>query len=571
MRMTTKEKLVFYQNWKFWLLLSTMLCAILFVWQEYRFETRPPSADWSIPINLHAPIAPDFNRQVIMALPDDQGFVSVLVDEASLSLRVFDLGGKTLEARDYEVPKAAYRALQLGLDADSIYAYLTDRHSLHAMVINRSDYSLRQSLPLTAHGRLIAGDGPWLAAGDDRRLELYYQARLVAAYDQYSELRDLRLLDAGDTVYLAVNTQEGGHILSLGSDALAEPDQAKLGGRLFVSKVEQDILGYFKDLYLAEDSLYLISRYYERFGGGGPSYLGFWQLDRTTLELEAFQTLYHVQTDLDPIILGVDGEELRYILGMHQPNAARHQRLARYPQTATGSFANVSLLVRRGDILEANTRLTATSQYPLGYEYFQTGYGPVLVWADTDSGGGRLLMAGEGQYWQELARRLDRPQLSRLVATFFFFSAVSLGMGFIFLLLMLGPYYLWIGLSLVAALAYKHWMPLDVRHKREHLLYGGIVLFVLFKTLLMIGPGSDFMLYGHVYDLILGSPWPLLLLSLASTLAALGITRLWQKRHPYYTEASLHFGVYLAIEMYYFFIAVMIFFVSAHIKSNFFI
>jgi hypothetical protein len=331
----------------------------------------------------------------------------------------------------------------------------------------------------------------------------------------------------------------------------------------------QRTYGHFKDIFLQEGVLTLVSSVYDHLSPGAPTVLGVWQLEAETLDEISFKLFYHVRTSLDPVITNVEGNQVSYILGTQQTIDTVNKGISRYPQTKGGLFTNVSLFTREEDQLIENTRITLTRQYPVGYEIFEAPFGNVLTWADKVEGKSTILMAGKGPEWIAYANANYDINYLELVAAALLSMGNTLFFGIISLLISLSPYnYYILGVGILAIL-FKRFAPLEDRQKSKIIMMGMMIFVMGLKAVLITSPNSDYRLFAHIYPWLFGNTAMLLSVSILTSAISLLMFWLWKKQHYYYTNRFMQFSVFFGFELYLFLMTIMTFFVSALMKNNF--
>lgn len=553
-----------YMSWKFWFFFASALVFFLFMWTEKQIEMKQPSEGWSVGFEILDEGADDYRKQDIAMLYTNDGFVSAYIAEENIELLVIDLLGDIIFRKQIDFPEIdKQRVLEVQSSERGIQVYVTDRNELYVIEIDPSTYQVSDIKSLTEHSKHIASKGPYIVAGDDSDLVLFKDNKLIATYTDFNDLKRLTINHTDDNVYIGLNSAEGGKLLKF------ETASETMTSKKMLTPVDQRVLGYFKDFFVKDGMLTVASSYYDRFGGGSPTAIGIWHIDEASFVTNEHMIFYHVPTDLDPIILDVNGDEVTYILGMTQTGDIENRRIARYPQTSRGTFTNVSRLTRKGDILIENTRLTVSRMYPIGYEYFKMDDADLVFWVDRDAKGTTLKMAGESDEWITRANRAFKVNYLGLLYATLVYIGTTPYYGVVFSFLVILPFYRWIIGFIVAQMLYKKFAPFELEDKKKHIFYAAILVTFIIKMIIVASPNSDFAHFGHMYPYLFGNQLVMTVLPILTTLVSLGLTFLWCKQHYYYIEKHLHFAIYFGLEIYFFLFVFMMYFVSALLKMNY--
>lgn len=566
MKKRTKHlKPAWYLRWSTYFMLSTILLIALFAWSEMEIETKQPSANWSLGVEVIEGLPTDYRLIDQSEMVGEEGIVIAYYQNAQLHLSTFDWFGQKIASNQYSIPENMFEStmklVKIATYDGKYYIYYSDRFILRRMEIDSSDLSVREDLLITKHSEQLDIDGITVVAADDEKLEVYSGLELIAEYDAYEDIKRVCITTSEDEIIVAYNAADAGKLLKISKDDVLVHELA--------SKSDQQTYGYFKDLHLDEGVLTIVSSSFDHLTPSAPTVLGVWQLMDQSFTPISFQLFYHVRTNLDPIIAKVDGNKVSYILATQQTLDERSKSLPRYPQTRGGIFTNVSLFTRENDRLIENTRMTLTRQYPVGYDVFDAPFGQVFTWADKIAGKAVINMAGSSEEWISYAKSHYKIKPIELISAAFLAMGNTIFFGVISMLISLYPYNLWILGALVIALIYKKFVPLDSQIKSKHVMWAMILFVVVLKTYMVIAPQSDYRFFAHIYPWLFGNMAILASLTLSTSAMAIFMFLLWKKQHYYYTNRFLQFSVFFGFELYLFLMSVMTFFVSAMMKNNF--
>jgi hypothetical protein len=556
-----KSKPKWYLRWSYYFILATLFFTFLFAWSEKHIETKQPSDNWSIGVEVLNDLPADYRLIDQVALPNGQGIAVAYYDKLGLHLNTMDWYGKVFETGRLKLDDYTIKLIELTSSGDNLYLYYSDRTTLNRLTIDPITLESKDTTEISKHAEQFAAEGDSVVAGDDTVTEIFDGTEIVATFDDYDNVKRLNIATTGDKVIVMHNAADGGRLLTYQNETLNVLQIA--------DEADQMTYGYFKDLHIENGVLTLISSYYNHLVPNAPTVLGVWQLEEATYKEISFKLFYHVRTSLEPVITGVEGRKVSYILGTQQTLDNVNKGLSKYPQTKGGLFTNVSHFTREDDVLVENTRLTLTRQYPVGYEVFHAPFGDVLTWADKVSGKAILNMAGQGEAWIDYAKSQHKTDYLILMSAALMAFGNTIFFGVISLLISLTPLMWWIVAVCVIAYLYNRFMPMEQDKRGKQILFGMIFFTIALKLFLVAGPNSDFRFYSQIYPWLFGSTETLIAMAVFTSLLSLWMYYLWQKQHYYYSNRYLKYAVFFGIELYLFMISTMAYFVTAMMKSNF--
>lgn len=562
-----KQKTSWIKRWTTYFTLATLLFLALFAWSEYHIETKQPSEDWSMGLKIMSDLPTDYRLIDQTMLPDGSGFVVAYYEMGRIHLSTFDWKGKVVHEAEMKIKALKpedIKLLSVTVSEQKLMVYYGDRFELAQIAVDPATLTFGDTKTLSTHAEQFSVDGDYVVAADDQLTEVFKNGQRIATFTDYVNVKRVCIASSQDKIIVAHNAEDGGRLLTLDTDAPANYSVTKL-----TEASDQKTYGYFKDIHLQDGVLTIVSSVFDHLTPSAPTVLGVWQLEEDTLKEISFKLFYHVRTSLDPVITGVEGKKVSYILGTQQTLDTVNKGLSRYPQTRGGLFTNVSHFTREGDILVENTRLTLTRKYPVGYATFDAPQGKVLTWADKVEGKAVLMMASQGDEWIAYAKSHYEPNYMELISASLMAIGNTIFFGIISMLISMNKFYIWIGGFIIAIWAYNRFAPLEQTKKATHVLWISILVTVVIKFLMVVLPSSDYHFYAHIYPWLFGNQWVLAAVTLVTSLMSIGIFLLWKKQHYYYTNRFTQFSVFFGIELYLFQISIMAYFVSGMMKNNF--
>lgn len=560
-----KVKPKLYLRWGLYFILFSILVLAFHGWSEWHIVSNQPSANWSVGLEIAKDLPVDYRLVSQSLTPKEDGLVLAYVTPTSMQVKFFNLYGELVNQVKYPLSDTSIiaskvKVIQLSQAKDYNYLYYSDRVSLYRLKIDAATNSVGEETLISKHSEQFAVSDNYVIAGDDEVTMLYKGLDEIASLNDYENLKKVCIYSNEDQLYATLNADDGGRLLTFENERLVDVKIAEVR--------DQRTYGYFKDIYVDNGVITLVTSIFDHLSPSSPTILGVWQLKQSNFEIESFKLFYHVRTSLDPVIAKVDGQKVSYILGTQQTLDTASKGLSRYPQTKGGTFTNISYFTREQDRLIENTRISMTRRYPVGYDYFQTEKGDLLTWVDKENGKGILTMAGNYPEWIAYAQSEIKPDVKSLLS----YSVVAVinvvFLGTFSLLIALTNYVYYIIAFVVLIYIYNRWFPGEPKKKNMYVLIASIVFTTLISIIVIANPNSDFRFYSEIYPWFFGSTIAMVLIPLLVAIASLFIFTLWHKQHYYYENRFLQFSFFFGIEIYFYLITVMAFFVAAMMKNN---
>ena len=560
--MKKEKKVLWIMSWKFWFALATIIMFVAFTWSEKTIEEKQPSPSWSIGVESVTGLTSDYRKIDININHDQSGFILTHISKEGIKLHKLDWYGRLIQEELFEHDELdSLRVIEIETVDMGYYIYLSDRKKLERLTVDATTFEVIDRQIVSEHSEHFSASGEIVIVGDDEITEIYDGLELIGTVDGYVNLKLLTLEVSEESIVAALNAEDGGRFVIISDDVMVIIEATTVA--------EQKTYGYYKDIFIENGVITIASSLFDHLAPGTPTVMGIWQLDENTSKELSFRPFYHVRTDLDPIITNVKDNEVSYVLGALQTLDHINKGLSRYPQTRGGQFTNISKYTRDGDIMIDNSRLTITRNYPVGYHYFETPNGPVLLWADKVDQTTNIYLAGEGPEWISYAKQMHKTDYVMLILASVVAFANNVFFGLVTLITKISPILWVIVLVAVLALLYQRFAPFDDERKRQQVYYALIVFTIGFKFYITAIDNSDFLFYGHIYPFLFGNPVVMIVLPLATSAYALWMLYLWRREHPYYTNQALNYSLFLGFEIYIYMFGFMTYFVSALVKNNF--
>lgn len=561
--MKKKNTYPLWKRWSVWSLVLLLAIFTAFTLLELQSEVRQPSQRWSMAIDLSSEITLDPRALDATFTPSGTLRFGQL-DKGQVHLYSIDHGGQLTKTHGALLPSESAKVLRLEGDR----AYISDRDRLWYLDEASEFIEVGGS---TEHFDV---SGAWIVAGDDQIVSLYKlegdQLSLkVRGIEGYTNLRNLKIKDyqmrkgdpKSETCYFVVDAESGSSLFKY---------QEGQGLKSVTLGTAQDFKAYgmVRDLEILGDQVTLATHKYNHLEPAEPTIIGIRQFDLNTLAMNRVYYYYHVGTNLEPQLVGVDGDQVSYVLGMSQTQSMSGT-LARYPQAEGGKIVNVSHLTRRGDTLVENERITATRDYPVFYKLLDVGRDQVVIWVDRRAGRGHLRLAGTGAEWIGVAKANLEIPWTELLLSVIMGMVNSLVIGLMYAAIMLLDAKWGILLALVLLGLYSRFGP-GKREDKATLCFWAAVLTTLVVKWYVYGLNAyDFKYFARVYPFFFGASLVMQATQVVTTVIAIGIYKLWYLQHPYYKNRWAHFGVYIGLETAILLLTSIALFMNAMMKVKF--
>lgn len=560
-----KAKPKFFMRWGVYFILFTIFVLLFHGWSEWNITSNQPSENWSVGLDIAEGLPTDYRLISQSLAPNNNEIVLAYTTSTSIQIKFFTLYGELIDEVKYPLSDSSIiaskvKVIQLTQTQDYNYLYYSDRTDLYRVRIDPTSRTLENEILISNHSEQFAASGNYVIAGDDEITILYKGNEEITSLANYDNLKRLCIYSDHDEIYATLNAGDGGRLLTVKDDKLIDIEIAQVK--------DQRTYGYFKDIYVENGMITLVASIFDHLSPGAPTILGVWQLSEANLDIESFKLFYHVRTSLDPVIAKVDGPKVSYILGTQQTLDNASKGLSRYPQTKGGTYTNISYFTREQDRLIENTRISLTRRYPVGYDYFQTPIGDILTWVDKEDKKGILTIAGNSPEWIAYAQTQLKPDVMSLLS-YSVLAVISVAfLGTFSFLIALTSYSWYIIAFLILMYIYNRWIPGDSKVKGKIILILSIAFSIVLSIILVASPNSDFRFYAEIYPWFFGNNITIIVVPAVVALGSLFIYALWRKQHYYYDNRFLHFSFFIGIELYFYLITVMAFFVAAMMKNG---
>lgn len=545
-------------SWKFWILIFTLILLVCFGIVQNIVNNIQPSEEWSLGIEVLKD-GPDDYRKISMARrPDGNGVAVAYPGDEGVRFHELDWYGNIERSLDLEIDVPEIRVLNLGVEEDTYYIYVSDRKALNRLDLDISNLTLKGQKNISNTSEQFAAIGNIAIVGDDNITEIIVDEKVVTTFKDYDDLKRVSINREGSKIYATYDTVHGGNLVIIDGDNVTEEK--------LTSSLEQGTYGYLMETHINNDLVTVISHAYDLIEDK-PSAFGVWQYGKDALEKKSFIIWHHGRTFLPPKIISVSGQQISYLLGTQQSSKQSIERIMRFPVTQSGQYTNISQYTRDKGQLIGLTRLSATRQYPIGYEYFESNKGSVVIWADREGKNSKLLLAGKGESWINYAKKVSDIQYVDIIQEIIFGYGSTLTWGLILFLLDVWLYGLYLLGFALLAFAYNKFVPINKDKKMKHILVGIFILVIGLKLYLSAIGNSGLKPYVNIYPMIFGNDYLLGAASLITSIFSIIMYRLWYNDNGHVGEIA-QVTVFIGFEVYFYLLTVMMYLVSAMIKTT---
>lgn len=545
------------RSWVFWLLFFGIIMIIIYGISEYYLDIKQPSSDWSLGIKILEDVPNDFRKIDYINSRDDEGITIAYVIDNGIQLGELDNLGKVQRSLEIPIDNLEIKVLTIELVEDKYNIYISDRKVLDKIDIDIDKLSIINKERISNNSEQFDTVGSNIIVGDDIKTDIIIDGDIVVSYDNYEDLKKVNIRNHNGKVYASMDTVQGGDIIVINNDKVIRNN--------ITDKVEQDKYGYITDLYMKNNTLNVISHYFN-VTEDMPTLLGVWQLDANNLEKKDFMSWHHPRTTLEPKIVDVSDEKISYVLGMQQRENEDKEHILQFPTEQSGNFTNLSLYTRDKSKLVDYTRLTNTDKYPLGYEYIKSGENDRIIWIDKSEENSNLMMAGKGDIWINNAiKNMDKNYISYIQETILIFMITPIW-GFIFFILDIGSHWklilLFSGIMFIINKINK-----DKKYDKIYML--GIIIFIIFFKFYINSIANDQLKqYTNIYPNLFGNNSLLGIISILTSIFSIFIYRLWDRGNQGNSKL-IKSSVFIGIEVYFQFFSILVYLQSAMLKVKY--
>lgn len=385
-----------FTSWLIWLIFFTIIMMITYIFVENSLQEKQPSQNWSLAIKSLGDTPQDFRKIDYIHVGETKTITVAYVVDSGLKLQELDYLGKVKRSLDISMDSSNIRLLTIEQVADKYNIYISDRKVLYKIDVDLQSLLVMNEERISNHSEQFATMGTSIIVGDDKKTDIIIDEKVVVTYDNYEDLKKVKIKNYKGRTYASMDTIHGGDIIVLDDDNIIR--------RNITNTIDQEQYGYISDFYIKDDVLTILSHYFNATEPL-PTLIGSWQLDSNDLEQKSFWLWNHPRTTLEPKIVEVSGDEVSYILGIQQREDESKERIQQFPVEQSGMFTNLSLYKRKASELTDYTRLTNTTEYPLGYGYIKSSKEDILIWTDKIVDKSSLMIAGKGEPWISFSKK----------------------------------------------------------------------------------------------------------------------------------------------------------------------
>lgn len=553
----------FYESWKFWFLIFTVLIITFFFIMENQSNKLQPSQDWSIAINSVEGAPRDYRKIDIISRPDGQGIVLAYIGDEGIQIYELDWFGQTERDLFIEEEVDSLRLLDIGFNDSTYHIYISDRLSLEKYDIDIDSFTYGNKVLVSETSEQFDASGQAVIVGNDDITEIIYKGEIVENITGYEDLKRANILYKDNKILASLDTVEGSSIIFFDGQSSQSLE--------LISPTQEYSLGYIQDMHIGDDLITIISSKY-RFGEDFPTSFGMWQLTEDMLELTEDDLelnndfWYHNRTNLRPIISNVDGENVEYVLGLITRQDENKESVKAQPRLQDGTFTNILKFQINNSELVDYDRLTTTREYPVGYEYFKGEDGDILVWADRVGDYSNIKLAGNGDQWITYANENYEINYLEVFSEIMMSFVSSIIWGLIYAGIDLLKYIIPIIIFVIFLIIFSRLSKFKLE-KKELILFVIVAIAISsFKFYTTAIANENLRIYGNIFPLVLGSDLVLGTISIITSIFSLFLINLWYSDNKD-LSGNVHIFMYLFFEVYFYIFSIMVFVVSAMSKS----
>lgn len=545
------------KSWIFWIIIFTLIMIALFFFMENQSNKMQPTTGWSIPIGVIESASDDYRVLDIMERPNKEGILITYIVDSGIELYELNWFGEIERSILIEEDVSDIKVLDVGYNESSYNIYISDRTILQRYSVDMDNLSVGAKTLISETSEQFSVSEEAVIVGDDDITKILFRDQVVESIEDYEDLKRVNILATEEKIVATMDTVIGSSIITV--------DDGGVKIEELISPAQENILGYLQDIYL-EDGVITVLSSKHHVGENFPSSFGMWQLNKD-LEILNHEQWYHNRTSLRPVITNVDGNNIEYILGVLTRQDENRQAVLAQPRLQDGTFTNILRFTVENSNLIHYDRLTTTREYPIGYEYYKTNDGDVVVWADRVEDNANIRLAGMGDKWISYANEnynVDYIQISSEILMSFVASIIW---GIVFAAIDLLDYILPIIIFIILLVIYNRVATFE-RDKKDLYLFLIVAVFVTgFKFYVSAIGNEGLQVYGHIYPHILGNDVALGTISIITSICSLLLVNLWYNGNKD-LSINIHILMYIGFEVYFYLFSIMVYVVSAMSKVS---
>lgn|GEM_PF-5137834 len=543
-------------DWKYLLLGLVLILLLIYGVIENEVHMRQPSVNWSKGVQVEEGISQDYRMFSVIQRQDNNGVAYAYVGEEYIFFRITNWKGEIEESVTVELPESRIMVLKLDENAGNYDIYYSDRVRLYKRTIIGD--SIGEEILVSDYAEQFDVTKGVVITGDDTKLQIIKDGSLLKEITDYNDVKKVLIKEQNGIHYFTYNTLSGGFF------GVVDKDVVDIS--TIQNPKEQNDVGYFSDIYIDEDDLVLLTNKVI-MASSNPNILRVYHLDKDSHKVNERFNWYHSKTTLDPKIVNVNRKVVSYILGVQQTLDLFDDLEKRFSWIQRGKYTNISLYTRENDRLLDNTRLTITRKYPMGYDFFNSPEGSILIWSDSVEEKGDLNIAGEGAEWIQYGRSEHKIRFMELAQTIVVGTVSASIWGTVFHLFRVVPYWYLFAGYLVGGLLFFNLGKGDQDKKWKWIFYGFVLLASILKIYLTAFDNSDLVMYKNVYPMIFGSNIYLLISAILSSVFSVLVYKSWEREY-FYSSKLLKISFFIGVDYILYLLSIIIYMTTAMLVNS---
>lgn len=545
-------------KWQYILLGLVIVLLLIYGVMENEIHMRQPSEDWSIGVTIEEEIAQDYRMFSIIQNKETLGFAYAYASDEGIFLREINKLGELQRELSFDLPSIRVMVLKLDDYGGSYHVYYSDRKQLYKRTVDKVSLNLSDEILVSNYSEQFDVKDGIVVTSDDQLLQVIKEDEIIKEISGFDDVKKLLIKSYEGKHYFTYNTVIGGFLGLINGEEITT--------KMIQNPKEQNDFGYFADIHVDEENLVLISNKIY-LASTNPNLMRIYYADKNELTPHKEFNFYHSRTTLDPKIVSVEEDTIKYILGVQQTLDLYDDLEKKFSWIQRGKYTNVSLYTREGDKLIDNTRLTITRRYPMGYDYFNGIEDGVFVWSDSSGDYGELNIAGVGNEWIQHGRTNHDVRIFELGQTIVVGTVSAAIWGTVFHLFRIIPYwYIFLAYLILSLIMYKL-VKGDENKKWKWTFFGFVIIALVLKVYLTAIDNYDLVIYENVYPMIFGSNTYLLLASVLSTVFAYIIYLIWERDYSH-SSKLLKLSLFIGVDYVLYLLSVIIYMTTAMLVNS---
>lgn len=263
------------KGWLYCLLFFGVIMIFIYAGIESSVSARQPSKNWSLGMKVLDDTPNDFRKIDYINKKGNEGITLSYVVDQGIRLQELNKLGEIERSLDIAIDSSSTKLLSIQQVDDKYNIYISDRKVLNKIDVDINDLTIGEEIRISNHSEQFDIMGNSIIVGDDDRTDIIIDGEIVATYEDYEDLKKVRIKENEGKTYASMDTIYGGDIIVINDGQVIKKN--------LTNEIDQDTYGYISDLSIEGNVVTVLSHYFN-ITDSQPTLIGAWQLNANNLE-----------------------------------------------------------------------------------------------------------------------------------------------------------------------------------------------------------------------------------------------------------------------------------------------